>query len=159
MDTDTVSAPPGALQGLGARLRAARHARGLSQEQIAQPEFTKSYISAVERGKARPSLKALALLAGRLQVPLAELLAAPPSAEEAAPDLAALQAQLGTQLDQAALLLDAAQAPAALHLLDPADQAWGAELGNLPPRLRYRLACLRARAYLQQAEPAAARQE
>jgi transcriptional regulator with XRE-family HTH domain len=34
---------------LGARLRAARKARGLTQEALAGPEFTKSYVSAVER--------------------------------------------------------------------------------------------------------------
>ena len=46
------------LSTLGDRLRQARLGRGMSQEALAQPEFTKSYVSAVERGKARPSLKA-----------------------------------------------------------------------------------------------------
>ena len=45
-----------ALTRLGARLREARRARKLTQEAVAQPEFTKSYISAIERGRARPSL-------------------------------------------------------------------------------------------------------
>ena len=34
--------PDSTLPGLGARLRQARHDRGLSQERLAQPEFTKS---------------------------------------------------------------------------------------------------------------------
>src|SRR4051794_26357980 len=44
-----VDAPenPSALAALGQRLRAARHARGMSQDNVAQPEFTKSYVSAV----------------------------------------------------------------------------------------------------------------
>jgi transcriptional regulator with XRE-family HTH domain len=61
---------PNPLATLGERLRQARLERGLSQDALAQPEFTKSYVSAVERGKARPSLKALELMARRLGIPL-----------------------------------------------------------------------------------------
>src|SRR6476661_1735082 len=64
---------------LGQRLRQARRQRGLTQDAIAQPEFTKSYVSAVERGKARPSLKALELMARRLGIPMSELLAITPA--------------------------------------------------------------------------------
>src|SRR3954462_3064340 len=96
--------PPGStLETLGQRLRAARHERQMTQEQLAQPEFTKSYVSAVERGKARPSLKALELMARRLNLPVTELLAAPVAVEEA-PDLSALDLQLAGQLDQAEML-------------------------------------------------------
>src|SRR3954469_9751580 len=96
--------PPGStLDTLGQRLRAARHERGMSQEQLAQPEFTKSYVSAVERGKARPSLKALDLMSRRLGMPMTELLAAP-GPTEAVPDLDALNSQLVGGLDQAELL-------------------------------------------------------
>ncbi len=59
---------------LGARLRKARLARNLTQSEVAQKQFSVSYISAVERGQIRPSLGALERLADRLQVPLAELL-------------------------------------------------------------------------------------
>ena len=46
---------PSRLDALGQRLRAARRERKLSQEALAQPEFTKSYISAVEgEGTAFP---------------------------------------------------------------------------------------------------------
>src|SRR5207253_5618978 len=44
------------LRALGDRMKEARLALGLSQETLAAPEFTKSYISAIERGRARPSL-------------------------------------------------------------------------------------------------------
>jgi HTH-type transcriptional regulator, quorum sensing regulator NprR len=59
---------------LGARLRRARLARNLTQSEVAQKQFSVSYISAVERGQIRPSLGALEKLAERLQVPLSELL-------------------------------------------------------------------------------------
>ena len=62
---------------LGGRIRTARRARHLSQDQVAQPEFTRSYVSAVERDKARPSLKALRLMAARLGTTAAELLEEP----------------------------------------------------------------------------------
>lgn len=59
---------------LGARLRRARLARNLTQSEVAENQFSVSYISAVERGQIRPSLGALEKLAERLHVPLSELL-------------------------------------------------------------------------------------
>ncbi|MBF6591387.1 MAG: tetratricopeptide repeat protein [Ktedonobacterales bacterium] len=59
---------------LGARIRRARLARNLTQSEVAQKQFSVSYISAVERGQIRPSLGALEKLAERLYVPLSELL-------------------------------------------------------------------------------------
>src|SRR5438067_478099 len=121
MDTPSVTAPPGALQALGARLRAARQERKMSQEQLAQPEFTKSYVSAVERGKARPSLKALDLMSRRLGLPMTELLATP-LPEEPVPDLAALGADLSARLVQAELLINGDQAAEALRQINAAEQ-------------------------------------
>jgi len=51
----------------------------MTQAQLAAPEFSISYISAIERGKIRPSLKALSILAKRLDVPLTFLLEGSPS--------------------------------------------------------------------------------
>lgn len=56
------------------RLHLARRAAGLTQLQLAGQEFSKSYISAIERGKMIPSLEALGLLAGRLGVTRAYLM-------------------------------------------------------------------------------------
>src|SRR5690349_17696324 len=139
MDPEPGTPPAGALQTLGERLRQARRERGMSQEQLAKPEFTKSYVSAVERGKARPSLKALSLMARRLNLPMTELLAAP-TPQEAAPDLVALSTNLADRLDQAALLLDDDRSAAALRELDSIGQEFAANLVELAPRLRYRLA-------------------
>ncbi len=51
---------------LGQRVRAARHERGLSQSQLAGEELTKGFISQVESGLVRPSLRSLQVLANRL---------------------------------------------------------------------------------------------
>src|SRR5580765_1931553 len=66
--------PDAAAMRLGQRLRKARLARNLTQSEVAQQQFSVSYISAVERGQIRPSLGALERLSERLHVPLAELL-------------------------------------------------------------------------------------
>src|SRR5258708_10604931 len=55
---------------VGSNIRAVRTKLRLTQAQLAAPEFSISYISAIERGKIRPSLKALSILAKRLHVPL-----------------------------------------------------------------------------------------
>jgi len=64
---------------VGTNLRAVRTKLSLTQAQIAAPEFSISYISAIERGKIRPSLRALSILARRLDVPLTFLLEGSPS--------------------------------------------------------------------------------
>lgn len=46
----------------------------MTQSEVAQKQFSVSYISAVERGQIRPSLGALERLSERLEVPLADLL-------------------------------------------------------------------------------------
>jgi HTH-type transcriptional regulator, quorum sensing regulator NprR len=51
---------------LGERVRAARHELGLSQAQLAGEELTKGFISQVEAGLVRPSLRSLQIIAGRL---------------------------------------------------------------------------------------------
>lgn len=66
--------PDASAVRLGQRLRKARLARNYTQSEVAQQQFSVSYISAVERGQIRPSLGALERLSDRLHVPLAELL-------------------------------------------------------------------------------------
>lgn len=55
---------------LGARVRLARKRLGLSQQELAGPQYVASYISAIERDKIQPSLKALELIARRLGEPV-----------------------------------------------------------------------------------------
>jgi len=64
---------------VGTNIREVRTKLGMTQAQLAAPEFSISYISAIERGKIRPSLKALSILARRLDVPLTFLLEGSPS--------------------------------------------------------------------------------
>jgi tetratricopeptide (TPR) repeat protein len=63
---------------VGKNIREVRTKLNMTQAQLAAPEFSISYISAIERGKIRPSLKALSVLARRLDVPLTFLLEGSP---------------------------------------------------------------------------------
>jgi transcriptional regulator with XRE-family HTH domain len=51
---------------VGARLKAARTRAGLTQRVLAEPRYTKAYVSALENGLIKPSLAALRFLARRL---------------------------------------------------------------------------------------------
>lgn len=64
---------------VGTNIRGIRSKLVMTQAQLAAPNFSISYISAIERGKIRPSLKALSLLAHRLDVPITFLLEGSPS--------------------------------------------------------------------------------
>src|SRR5579863_5948666 len=61
-------------QSVGAKIRAARLARRYTQSQLAAPDFSVSYISAIERGQIHPSLRALEILARRLDLNTTQLL-------------------------------------------------------------------------------------
>src|SRR5437763_16829736 len=72
MSTDQ---PPSQIgQSVGARIRAARQAKRYTQVQLAAPNFSVSYISAIERGHIQPSLRALEILAQRLGLSSTDLL-------------------------------------------------------------------------------------
>lgn len=61
-------------QIIAERLRAARLAAKKTQQELAGEHFSKSYISAIERGKMTPSVQALEYLAGQLMVPMSYFL-------------------------------------------------------------------------------------
>src|SRR6185295_2095754 len=73
---------------VGVRIRAARHAAGLTQARLAEGRYTKAYISALENGLSKPSLAALTFLAGRLGLPVTHFL------ESAAPAWSRIEADL-----------------------------------------------------------------
>jgi transcriptional regulator with XRE-family HTH domain len=59
---------------VGARIRSLRTAKGLTQAQVAEPNYTKAYISMLESGRTRASMKALEHIAGVLGVKPSDLL-------------------------------------------------------------------------------------
>ena len=61
-------------KSVGEKLRAARVAQNYTQSQLAAPDFSVSYISAIERGQIHPSLRALEILAARLGMTSTQLL-------------------------------------------------------------------------------------
>jgi transcriptional regulator with XRE-family HTH domain len=155
MDTRSTENP---LTSLGQRLREARHRLGLTQDEVAQPEFTKSYVSAVERGKARPSLKALELMSRRLGIPMPDLLAVAPDMVDTL-DLAAVEEDVEYQLDLARRAIDTGLGSEALRLIAVAEETAGAALDELGAATRYRLSYLRALAYLRVGEASTAQRE
>lgn len=60
----------GAERTLGERIRAARQQLGMSQSELAGDELSKGFISQVESGLARPSVRSLQVIAHRLGKPL-----------------------------------------------------------------------------------------
>ena len=67
-------------RSIGGRLRQARLAAGLTQQQLAGDRYTKAYISALENGIAKPSMAALNYLAPRLGTTPSDILADPNAA-------------------------------------------------------------------------------
>ena len=61
-------------KSVGEKIRAARVALHYTQSKLAEPDFSVSYISAIERGQIHPSLRALEILAGRLGMSSTEFL-------------------------------------------------------------------------------------
>jgi len=64
----------GAGVSLGARIRMARTAMGLTQQQLCGRDFSRAYISLLEHGRLMPSLKSLGVLATRLRKPVSYFL-------------------------------------------------------------------------------------
>jgi tetratricopeptide (TPR) repeat protein len=56
-------------QSIGERIRAARLQARLTQQQLAEGRYTKAYVSALEKGLAKPSMAALTFFAERLGLP------------------------------------------------------------------------------------------
>ncbi len=59
------------MPSLGERIRSRRKELGLTQSQLGGTDLTKGFISLVEKGRAKPSVDTLLLLARRLQTPAA----------------------------------------------------------------------------------------
>jgi transcriptional regulator with XRE-family HTH domain/predicted negative regulator of RcsB-dependent stress response len=83
---------------LGSRLRRLRIAKGLTQQQLADPHYTHAYISTIEAGRRQPSREALAHFAAKLGIGIEELETGRP---------ASLEAELALGLQEARVRLSA----------------------------------------------------
>jgi tetratricopeptide (TPR) repeat protein len=91
------------MNSVGDRLREARLARGLTQQQLAKGLATKGFISQVERNHATPSLPKLRVLAERLGQPLSYFVADRPPQQLT---LLRKSAQLAIRAEEPAQALD-----------------------------------------------------
>lgn len=84
---------------IGGAIRRARLRAGLTQAEVAKGRYTPAYISALERGLAKPSMAALTFIAERLSIPVRDFLAG----EELGPNRLEADLLLATGDNQAAL--------------------------------------------------------
>lgn len=94
-------------RAVGERIRRARLRAGLTQGQVSEGRYTSAYISALERGLAKPSMAALTYISERLGVTVRDLVGdeAPVTARLDA-DLLLAAGQYREALDRYAALLD-----------------------------------------------------
>jgi tetratricopeptide (TPR) repeat protein len=82
---------------LGGRLLRLRTEKGLTQKEVAEPEYTASYISTIEAGRRKPSMEAVEHFARRLGLEPKEILTGEPKD---------LDVQIGLDLHRAKLLIN-----------------------------------------------------
>jgi tetratricopeptide (TPR) repeat protein len=146
------------LPPVGKRLRNMRKAKGMTQEALAAPEYTKGYISALERGGVRPSLKALEFLARRLGVSIADFLDSSPelTGEQ---DVEVQREDFLYQCSFAQMLIRVGESHEALALIDELERQAPLFAQKLPSNLAYMLPFVRAKAHLQSGAPRLAQAE
>ncbi|WP_063771503.1 helix-turn-helix domain-containing protein [Streptacidiphilus albus] len=125
------AAQRGDAKEVGSRIQRLRTERGLTQRQLAEPEYTAAYVSTVEAGKVRASDTALRYLAGRLGTSYEQLALGLP---------AGLRTELRQGLAEAIGLLDGGSNGQAEPLLgDLLQQAERYGLADLESELRVAL--------------------
>jgi tetratricopeptide (TPR) repeat protein len=77
----------------GLRVRQLREARGMTQGDLAGSDFTKGFISLVETGRTRMSVRSAQIIATRLGVAVADLLTAAPTSDERGLELELIRAE------------------------------------------------------------------
>jgi tetratricopeptide (TPR) repeat protein len=99
---------------VGQRIRAARLERGMSLAQLGGEDLSRSFLSLVELGRSRISLRALAIVAERLDRPIAYFLAGDMMSREVAAELL---------INDAETAILNGQAEEALQILEPLEPA------------------------------------
>jgi transcriptional regulator with XRE-family HTH domain len=125
---------------VGARIRSLRTAKGLTQAQLADPLYTKAYISMLESGRTRASMKALEHIAGALGVKPPDLLGG--SSSPATPQY---------DLIEARRLMEQGRLAEALPILEALEE--GLNAADQLVRLRYLAAAYNATGHPKQAFP------
>src|SRR4051794_6694385 len=129
----------GQAESIGQRLRRLRHERGLSQRQLSGPGVSYAYISRIEAGARRPSVKALRMLARKLKVSPEYLETGSDLRETDERELELAEAELQVRLGD-----DSAAAEAALARLLEEALATGETAGATRARIGLGLAAARA---------------
>lgn len=94
---------------IGGAIRHARLRAGLTQADVAKGRYTSAYISALERGLAKPSMAALTFIAERLGIPVRDFLAGEDlGASRLEADLLLAAGEAQASLDRYQTLLDGA---------------------------------------------------
>src|SRR5205807_1851965 len=87
------------VETIGQRLRRLRLERGLSQRELSSPGVSYAYISRIEAGTRQPSVKALRMLARKLNVSVEYLETGREVGDDAERELAIAEAELSVRLD------------------------------------------------------------
>jgi transcriptional regulator with XRE-family HTH domain len=96
--------------GLGRRVRALREAAGLKQSDLAGTDFSKGFISLVETGRTRMSIRAAEIIAKRLGLTLQQLLEVEATAPlDGMADLSTRIARLSKRVHEPAIAIELKQ--------------------------------------------------
>ncbi|HEX6700882.1 MAG TPA: helix-turn-helix domain-containing protein [Gaiellaceae bacterium] len=95
-----------AAETLGQRVRRIRRERGLSQRDVAEPGISYAYLSRIEAGQRLPSVKALRIIARKLNVPLEYLETGEPLPALRGRDAKLTDAELALRLDPKPALVE-----------------------------------------------------
>src|SRR5437868_12022301 len=117
------------VETVGERLRRVRRERGLSQRELASPEVSYAYISRIEAGARRPSVKALRRLAPKLGVSVEYLETGRDLSDRDQRELRLAEAELTLRLEQ-----DSPNAEAEFSALVVEAQAAGDSESTARPR-------------------------
>lgn len=133
---------------IGARLRKARLENNMTQEKLAGSEFTKGYVSALERGAVRPSLKALDVFSRRLNIPMSDFISGR-SNEDTTPERESFQEDLVYRFNYARMMLRTGSGAEVLDFLASLEDEGTYFIQKLPARLGYWFPYLRGLAHMQ----------